>query len=229
MIREFTLPDALSLADLQVFLARAQRVDDGVVRLVGAGSILAAYVGVLHPAGLLDAGPTVLGLRTYGLAAPTAIDVVVGLGPLLERIAALQQASTDATAPVTVPLPPDSRSAAWAAISPPRSGWAPAGHADKRVLERSARAGIDEIAEAVPTGTGEQIVHRVRNEVWGRPVEGVDHVPAGGAFAALSLGFLASSGERPAVDPTVYIAGQWTRLSTDRGHVLIKRRSGSGL
>jgi len=91
------------------------------------------------------------------------------------------------------------------------------------VLESAARSGIDEVAAAVPTGTGEQIVRRVRSEVWGRTVEGTTDVPAGGAFAALSLGFLGDVG----VD--VYRAGSWMRLSTPRGHVLVKRRSSPGL
>ena len=66
----------------------------------------------------------------------------------------------------------------------------------------------------------EQIVPRVRSEVWGRPIDGVEHVPAGGAFAAVSLGFLGEG------DPVkVYETGPWTRLSTQRGHVLIKRRA----
>ena len=84
----------------------------------------------------------------------------------------------------------------------------------------AARAGIDEVAEAIPTGTGEQIVHRVRSQIWGRPLDGFDHIPAGAGFAALSLGFLGD-------DDTVAIfeSGPWTRLTTRRGHVLVKRRA----
>jgi hypothetical protein len=59
----------------------------------------------------------------------------------------------------------------------------------------------------------------VRSEVWSRPVDGVESVPAGAAFAALSLGFL---GEGEAV--SLYETGAWTRLTTSRGHVLVKRR-----
>ena len=42
----------------------------------------------------------------------------------------------------------------------------------------------------IPTGTGEQLVQRVRSEVWSRPVEGLELVPTGAGFAAFSLGFL---------------------------------------
>ena len=47
-------------------------------------------------------------------------------------------------------------------------------------------------------------------------------VPAGGAFAAHALGFLAAD---DAV--WVYETGPWIRLTTKRGHVLIKRRAGA--
>jgi hypothetical protein len=44
-------------------------------------------------------------------------------------------------------------------------------------------------------------------------------VPAGAGFAALGLGFLGAD------DVRVYETGPWTRLSTQRGHVLVKRRA----
>ena len=89
-----------------------------------------------------------------------------------------------------------------------------------RLLDEVARAGIDAIAGAIPEGMGEQIVHRVRSEVWGQPIRGLEHVPAGAAFAALSLGFL--SGDE---DVQIFETGPWTRLTTKRGHVLAKRRA----
>jgi hypothetical protein len=61
-------------------------------------------------------------------------------------------------------------------------------------------------------------VRKVRSEVWSRPIEGLEHVPAGAAFAALSLGFLGDDEVR------LYETGPWTRLTTKRGHVLVKRR-----
>ena len=65
--RSFTLADPASLDDLQTFLARAQRVEDGSVRLIGGSGVLAVYAAVLYPVGLLDETPTVLGLRTLAL------------------------------------------------------------------------------------------------------------------------------------------------------------------
>ncbi|MHB1171555.1 MAG: hypothetical protein ACYCZY_03480 [Lacisediminihabitans sp.] len=220
MTQTFPLIDSLSLGDLYVFLGRAGRVEDGSVRLIAGSGVLAVYVAVFYPSGLLDESPTVLGLRTFALTTKDSFDVVVPLRSLLERLARLQSEVVDPTAPVLVGLPMEVHTMTWAAISPPRGGWRMLEPADGARLESVAKAGIEEVAAAVPTSTGEQIVHRVRAEVWGRPIAGLEHVPAGGAFAALSLGFLAS-----AEAVKIYETGPWTRLSTQRGHVLIKRRA----
>ena len=90
---------------------------------------------------------------------------------------------------------------------------------DAATLDALARAGIAEIAEAVPDAVGESIVRRVRAEVWGREIAGHEHIPAGAGFAALSLGFLGDDAVK------VYETGPWTRLTTARGHVLVKRRA----
>ena len=123
-------------------------------------------------------------------------------------------------APVLVPVPFETSTVSWAGISPPRSGWEPRGQADAAALETAARAGIAEVAAVIPAGTGEQIVQRVRSEIWGRPLEGVgglSGVPAGAAFAAFSLGFLGAD------EPVrLFQAGSWMRLSTSRGHILVK-------
>jgi hypothetical protein len=167
----------------------------------------------------------VLGLRTFAIGTKDSFDVVVPLGSMIERLARLaagiaEPAGAEVAAVVQVTLPMEVNTMTWAAISPPRGGWRSVGEADGDRLEFVARAGIEEIATEIPTGTGEQIVHRVRAEVWGRPIDGVEHVPAGGAFAAVSLGFLRAG------DPVkVYETGPWTRLSTQHGHVLIKRRA----
>ena len=76
-----------------------------------------------------------------------------------------------------------------------------------------------EVAAALPDGAGEQIVRRVRSEVWARPIAGLEHVPAGAGFAALGLGFLGEDEVR------VFESGPWTRLTTQRGHVLVKRKA----
>jgi hypothetical protein len=221
MSQTFSLADSLSLGDLRVFLGRASRVEDGSVRLIAGSGVLAVYVAVLYPSGLLDDSPTVLGLRTFAIGTEDRFDVVVPLRSFLERLARLAELNdADPSGAVRVTLPMEVNTMTWAAISPPRGGWRSVGEADGARLESVAKAGIEEVATEIPTGTGEQIVHRVRAEVWGRPIDGVEHVPAGGAFAAVSLGFLGAG------EPVrVFETGPWTRLSTPHGHVLIKRRA----
>lgn len=220
MSQSLALTDTHALNDLHVYLSRASRVEDGAVRLIAAGDVLAVYTAILYPRGLLDASPTVLGLRTLRLAEPFELDVVVPVRSLLERLVRLQSDGTRAVeSPVAVTLPPQVGTASWAGISPPRGGWSPQGETDAALLELAARSGIDEVAVAIPTGTGEQLVQKVRSEVWSRPVEGADSVPAGAAFAAFSLGFLSDA------EPVIlFQSGPWTRLTTSRGHVLVRRR-----
>lgn len=220
MNQAFTLQDSNTLDDLSTYLSRAGRVEDGSVRLIAASGVLAVYVAIFYPSGLLDESPTVLGLRTFSLPQKESFDVVVPVGSLLQRLANRKSEVVDAAAPVTVTLPMQVNTVSWAAISPPRGGWTPLPGTTGAVLDTVARAGIDEVATAIPTGTGEQIVHRVRSEVWGRPIPGLDHVPAGAGFAALSLGFLV--GDEPV---NIFETGPWTRLTTKRGHVLAKRRA----
>ena len=51
------------------------------------------------------------------------------------------------------------------------------------------------------------------------PIPGLEHVPAGAGFAALGLGFLGDDEVR------IFETGPWTRLTTQRGHVLVKRKA----
>jgi hypothetical protein len=210
----FSLTDAPSLDDLQIYLARAARVEEGSVRLIAGSGVLAVYSSVFAPAGLLDESATVLGLRTLALTEAVDFDVVVPVRSLIQRI---ERAQGDGV--TTVGLPMEVNTATWAAISPPRGGWQPTGDVSPTLLDESARGGIRDVAAAVPDGVGEQIVRRVRTEVWGRPIVGAEHIPSGAAFAAFALGFLGDDPVR------TYETGPWTRLSTQRGHVLVKRRA----
>lgn len=221
MTDSFTLQDSLALGDLRTFLGRAGRVEDGSVRLIAGGGVLAVYSAVLYPAGLLDESPTVLGLRTFALPQLEQFDVVVPLGSLLRRIDSAEATVTNAAAAVTVAIPMQVNSVTWAAISPPRGGWAALETVSASVLEAAARDGIHEVATSIPDGTGEAIVRRVRSEVWGRPMRRLEYVPTGAAFAALTLGFLTDPDEQI----PIYETGTWTRLTTRRGHILIKRRA----
>jgi hypothetical protein len=224
----FSLPDSTSLGDLRTYLARASRIEDGSVRLIAGARVLAVYTAILYPVGLLDEVPTVLGLRTFALTETTAFDAVVPLRSFLARLDALieaertaEQAGQDpaATTSVTVELPHEVNTATWAAISPPRGGWVAQIDLDAGALRRVARTGIEEVASALPASAGDAVVRRVRAEVWGRPTRFEEQLPAGAAFAAESLGFLAEG------EPVrLFESGPWSRLTTSRGHVLIKRR-----
>ena len=62
------------------------------------------------------------------------------------------------------------------------------------------------------------MISNVRVPVWSEPVAGLDsQLPAGAAFAALTLGFLAGSGTA-----SLFSNGRWLRLSTSTGHVLVR-------
>jgi hypothetical protein len=181
--------------------------------------VLAVYVAVVYPVGLLDESPTILGLRTFAVAEKEGFDAVVPVASLLMR---LERAKGEGMTRISLPM--QVNTVTWAAISPPRGGWSALEPLTTDLLARVATAGIEEVAATVPAaGTGEQIVHRVRTEVWGRPIRSAPHIPAGAGFAALSLGFL---GE-PEEAASVYETGPWTRVTTKRGHVLIKRKAWS--
>jgi hypothetical protein len=230
MSRTFTLLDAAALEDLATFVDRAGRIEEGAIRLIGGAGVLAVYAAALYPIGLMDDTPTVLGLRTFAVSPDEEFfDAVVPVRSFAQRIesarlraaAAVEMESSAGSATpghVGVNLPMEVNTVTWAGISPPRGGWHPAGEHDPAALRRVADAGVAEIAEAVPDAVGEQIVRKVRAEVWSRPIDGIEHIPTGAAWAQLSLGFLGDDPVR------LYESGPWTRLSTQRGHVLIKRK-----
>jgi hypothetical protein len=223
MSETFTLLDSHALGDLRTYLGRAARIEDGSVRLIANGGVLAVYSAVIYPAGLLDESPTVLGLRTFALPLQETFDVVVPIASLVRRIDTAEATIEDAAAHVTVSIPMQVHSATWAAITPPRGGWESLGTISTVVLSDVAHAGIHEVAELVPDGSGLPVVQKVRAEVWGRPLAGHDNLPGGAAFAALSLGFFSENDE----EAPLYLSGAWTRLTTQRGHVLIKQRAWS--
>ncbi|RDV46601.1 hypothetical protein DOE76_00665 [Leifsonia sp. ku-ls] len=226
MSQSFSLVDTLAVADLQTYLSRAARVEEGSVRLIAGSGVLAVYTAILYPRGLLDETPTVLGLRTFATGAEATFDAVVPIRSLLDRVARVRESAEAAGeadgAPVEIRLPLEVSTVTWAGISPPRGGWLAVGETTSELLASTAQAGVAEVAEAVPTGTGEQLVQRVRAEVWGRPIEGLEYIPAGAAFAADSLGFLGDD-----TPVTIHETGPWTRLTTRRGHTLVRRASWS--
>ncbi|AXJ09421.1 hypothetical protein [Arthrobacter sp. PM3] len=207
--------DPRDLADLRTFATRAKSVEDGAIRLQATGPVLAAYVCVLRPRLLGESTPTILGLRTMALAQPADTDVTVPLSAVLDRLARAGEHD------VELPVPPMTVSESWAGIGAPRTGWEPLGALHDTVLRAAAEAGIREISAIIPDKPGALIVNNARATVWGRELPEAGGLPAGAAFAGLTLGFLADGEQR------LFRAGRWFRLSGDRGHVLV--RTGSGL
>lgn len=204
-----------TLADLVTYLGRAHRVDPGgATRLVAHANVLAAYVSPVHG----GAGPTVVGLRVARLAAAADVDATVPLAAVADRFARLSSSSAGAGGVVELAVPPTLASdAAWAGVSPPRSGWLMVSAVLRELLLDAARQGVTEVAEGTPDGAGSAAVARLRAAVWGRDLPGLTGVPAGMAYAAEALGFVG-------VDEPValFAVGAWRRLTTSRGHVLAR-------
>ena len=214
MSARLVFPDPQAAADLITFASRAAPLGDGAVRLRAADGTLVMTSAPLAPRDLLDATPTVLGMRMLSIDPELVCDLVVPGSSL----ALAPDRATD------VVLPESALTAAWAGISPPRAGWSSAGEVAASVLAARAQAGIASVAETVPRDAGEEIVQSVRASVWGAPDEALAGLPLGAAFAAFALGFI--SGEEQA---QVRVAGPWRRLSLKRGHVLVRTTVRNGL
>ncbi|QYF89981.1 MULTISPECIES: hypothetical protein [Arthrobacter] len=215
LTRTLQFTDPRDLADLRTFATRAKTIDDGAIRLQASGPVLAAYVCVLRPRLLGESTPTILGLRTMALAKPADADVTVALSAVLDRLARAGEHD------IELALPPVAVNESWAGIGAPRSGWELLGELPDAAMRQAAEAGISEVAAIMPDKPGALIVNNARATVWGRELPGTGGLPAGAAFAALTLGFLADGEQK------LYRAGRWYRLSGPRGHVLA--RTGSGL
>jgi hypothetical protein len=204
------LTNLQALPDLANFLARARRINDGAARVIATDRFLQVYVGVFLPRGLLDATPTVLGLRVFELAEPQNFDDVVPLEAFISRVERAQADNGD------LRLPSPSPSITWSAITPPRDGWQRKLGVSADLLRQAAEDGVHKVKDAIPDSAGEAIVQKVRAEVWGAPLSGKKQIPAGAGFAADALGFLT---ERSL---SVHTVGNWIRLSAKHGYVLVK-------
>lgn len=230
-----------ALADWRTLLQRAVHADaEAAMRLSVQGDVLVLTVAPLHPAGLGDTMPLVLGMRTLRLQNPAldGIDVVVEARALLDRFARLEeprpldlleQGSGLVDGPVPgIDVPPAEVRVPWAGIAPPRGPWEPVGTVSASSLRAAADTGIEEIATGAPEGSGGHAVDALRRRVWARtalevagPQDGPspESVPvvAGAAFGAHVLGFLPQSGQA-----TLLRSGPWTRLTLPGGHILVR-------
>ena len=207
-------PDAEAAADALTFAGRLAAVDpEGSVRLQGASGVLAMTAGVLAPRGLLEAMPTVLALRVLPVDPELECDLTVSATGL-----------TGTDSRTEVALPETAVRAAWAGVSPPRSGWTPAGSVGAAALASRAQWGMAAVAHDLPVDPGEDVVRAVRAKVWGEPDPDIADLPRGVAFVAVSMGFVHGEEDAP-----LYSAPGWTRLSLGRGHILVRGPVRSGL
>ena len=222
MVQRLTLADSLSLGDLHTYLQRAGRVEDGSVRLI-AGSrhprgVHRDPVSARHPRREPHrARPAHVrarrhrGLRRRSCRCARSSSASCAHAP--------RSATTTSRVPSSMSRPPEVNTVTWAGISPPRGGWRPLGETDAATLESAARAASRRSPRRSPTGTGEQLVQRVRSEVWGRGVDGLEYVPAGRGVRRLQPRL---PRRRPGARSSRRARGRGS--SSRRGHVLVRRK-----
>jgi hypothetical protein len=235
MTSSFILPETDDLVDLGRYLDRAKRMDpQGAVRLRAYGDVLTVYVAPIFAGEYAEASSVVLGLRTMALAKPAEFDLTVSISTLAENIQAMlagtvveeQLSLADRLANLNskkelvsneVTLNQDLVAVAWSTETPTRTGWVLGGEILEAELTETARKGIAEVTETLPSSVGGPIAARVRSEIWSRAIDYKFPIPMGAAFAAAGLGFL-TEGELV----SWYVSGDWVRLSSQNGHVLAK-------
>jgi hypothetical protein len=202
--------DPRGLADLGTYLGRASRANpEGAVRLQVLGHLLLTTVAVIEGTGLMGEG-TVLGMRVVTVAPSDDIDATVSFASVNDRLAREGNGAVLSVPPTTVRAP-------WSGLTPPRDGWEPVGQLDGDVIDSIARQGISQVAEGTPENAGGHAVDSLRRRTWGAMSDTVPPIAAGLAFGAHVLGFT-SAGE----SASIAAHGRWTRLSTSRGHVLVR-------
>lgn len=211
MAATLSLADHATRDDLRIFLERLQRAGQEEVRLTTRGAVLAVYGCTQAPRGITDAVPVVLVMRAFALAAepPETVDETVQGRALLDRIARLGIVG------LALEVPEVTSMAAWAGVLPPVAGWEAAGVVDASSLTAVAAEGIERVASLLPEDPGDAVVQRVRASVWGAEI--APGLPAAAAFAAEAMGLLHDE------DPVRLSRSlTWTRLTTERGHVLVR-------
>jgi len=216
MAERLIFPDAYAAADLLTFSGRASRAGDGAVHLRAAGGTLLVSAAPLVRQGLLDATPTIIGMRALPIDAELECDLVVE-GVTLQGAPGTPSAVQLPDTAVEAPL--------WAQAPIPRTGWEDGGELDAAVLAARGQWGMSAVAHALPIDPGDQMVQAVRGRVWSEPDEDLRGLPRGVAFVALTLGFLADTSERARLRTN----GRWTRLSVQRGHVLWRGPAHTGV
>lgn len=209
---DLKLEDSRTVADLRLFVSRAQvLVPDGYVRLQAAGRTLQFTVLVRSGEGLLGSG-TVTAMRGVGLAAEATSDVLVDLAAVANRLVRMESEGSTSLA-----LPPVTRSAAWAAVTAPRTGWEVVGDADPADLTQLASDLLAPVAKLRDSGATDAETAAADKAAWGQTLgEGQAQFRAGLVLGAHALGFLVGDQAR------VFRQGSWQRLTTKAGSVIAK-------
>lgn len=192
-------------ADLILLLDRAAVFGDGAVRLVADGDVALLTTPLTAASGLLDTGPTILVARASRMRAPARFDGVVALPALRDAL----REGADVEVPDAVGRP------AWAAVSPPRGGWAHAGDVPAATVRLLATQAAADVEAALPRSPGEAVRRRAERAVWARVVD-PSGLTAGQAAALVAMRFLGDAPVR------VTAAGGWTRASGRAGEVLAR-------
>ena len=197
--------DDRSRSDLVLLLDRAAVLGDGSVRLTADGDVALLTTPLTASAGLLDTGPTVLIARAARMREPASFDGVVALPGLRDAL----REGADIEVPDAVARP------AWAAVSPPRGGWAHTGDVDVALVREFAAQAASDVEAALPAAPGGAVRRRAERAVWSRVVH-ESGLTAGHAAALVAMRFL---GDEPV---RVTEAGGWTRASGRAGEVLAR-------
>ena len=242
-----------ALADWRTLLQRAVHADaEAAMRLSVQGDVLVLTVAPLHPAGLGDTMPLVLGMRTLRLQNPAldGLDVVVEARALLDRFARLEEprpldlleqgsglvdgsmpdtAGAASSGPVPgIDVPPAEVRVPWAGIAPPRGPWEPVGTVSASSLRAAADTGIEEIATGAPEGSGGHAVDALRRRVWARTALEVASTQDGPSPASVPVVAGAAFGAHvlgflpQSGQATLLRSGPWTRLTLPGGHILVR-------
>ncbi|MFC7430599.1 MULTISPECIES: hypothetical protein [unclassified Agrococcus] len=197
--------DDRARADVRTLLGRAGRFGETSVRLTAHGDVVMVTVPLTVSSGLLDAGPTILGVRVVRMRSAAAFDAVVPAEAVMDALA--EGADLDVPEAATLP--------AWASLSAPRAGWRALGEVSADDVRLGASAAAARVERELPASPGDAVVRRVRRAVWSQGLDG--HPLTLGHCAALEgLGFLGAD----AVQVTG--VGAWMRASTRLGDVLAR-------
>lgn len=214
------ISDPLAMRDLASFTSMAHRADsDGAMRLQVFSDVLVATVAPLFPHGLGDSTPLVLAMRMLRLrdSVLDGLDEAVPLSNLLDRFARAENGTA-------LPVPPNSVLVSWTGIAPPRGGWQSYDSISVGALHEASAAGVAEISNGAPEGSGANAVKTLRSRVWSREMSGEQgtSLPSGLAFAATALRFIPPAGRNDDEQLSVMESAGWLRLVAPGGHMLTR-------